>query len=266
MLRKRRRRAALEWQSCHGGFASGFRKDWKMGENELRSTDPRGDHLAARPSSVQKTKVAQRDYILLDSSASMSSKWWDMLEALDTYVAGLKTANVNSELTLATFSGEHPEYIQRDESLGDWHPLMKINPIFHPGSTPLYDAIALMARRMRDLDPAKAAITIVTDGEENSSTFTTLEQAKAFLDWCRHKGWQVTFIGCDFDNSRQSGLLGGNAQSAIGVAKAHLAEAAAALAKKRADYGLFGKPMHWTDDEHGQFGGYLTAGADSDDC
>jgi CBS domain-containing protein len=217
-------------------------------------------------SSVPSTQAdAQRDYILLDSSDSMSSKWWDMLTAIDTYVNGLKTANVNTNLILATFSGEHPEYVQRDEPISDWEDLMKKNPIFHPGSTPLYDGIAMMARRMRDLDPKKAAITIVTDGEENSSKFTNHPQAKAFLDWCRAKGWQVTFIGCDFDNSRQADLLGGNSQSAIGVARAHLDEAASALAKKRAEYALYGKPMHWSEDEHGQFGGYLAA-PDNEDC
>jgi len=204
-------------------------------------------------------KAAQRDYILLDSSASMSDKWWQMLEALDTYVDGLKLANLNSQLTLVTFSGEHPEYTQRDEPLEEWKPLLTHNPIFHPGDTPLYDAIALMARKLRDLDPQKCAITIVTDGEENSSRFTTVEQAKAFLDWCRAKGFQVTFIGCDFNNSRQAGLLGGNAESAIGVAKAKLSDATASLAKKRAEYGLYGKSMHWTESEHEQFGGYLSA-------
>jgi hypothetical protein len=217
-------------------------------------------------STVQK-KVAQRDYVLLDSSASMSSKWWEMLDALDTYVNGLKLANTNSHITLTTFSGEHPEYVQRDEAIEDFVPLSQNNPIFHPGSTPLYDAISLMCRKLRDLNPEKCAITIVTDGEENASTFTTVEQAKAFLDWCRAKGWQVTFIGCDFDNTRQSGLLGGNPQSAIGVATAQLSNAAAALAKKRAEYGLFGKSMHWTQDEHSQFGGYLAAPKGEDeDC
>src|SRR3974390_835987 len=207
-------------------------------------------------------KTAQRDYILLDSSASMSTKWWDMLEALDIYVTGLKLANLNSQLTLVTFSGDHPEYTQRDEPLEDWKPLLTSNPIFHPGSTPLYDAISLMARKLRDLAPDKCALTKIRDGEENSSQFTTVEQAKAFLDWCRAKGYQVTFIGCDFNNSRQAGLLGGNAESAIGVAQGKTSDATAALAKKRAEYGLYGKSMHWTSDEHTQFGGLLPAPGD----
>ena len=209
------------------------------------------------------TTVAQRDYILLDSSASMSSKWWDMLTALDAYTNKLKSDNVNTHIVLATFSGEHPEYIQRDEHISAYQPLMANNPIFHPSSTPLYDAIMTMCIRLRDLDPKVCAITIVTDGEENTSRACDHTQAKAFLDWCRAKGWQVTFLGCDFDNSKQADLLGGNPQSAIGVARAHLSDAASALAKKRAEHALYGKPMHWTEDEHGQFGGYLAAPDDN---
>jgi len=222
--------------------------------------------LKQRSGPLQKTK-SQVDFILLDSSQSMDDKWWEMLEALDTYVNGLKESNTNSHLMLTTFSGEYPEYLQRDEPIDQWATLADKNPIFHPGSTPLYDAISCMCTKLRDLDPPKCAITIVTDGEENSSTFTTVDQAKAFLDWCRAKGWQVTFIGCDFDNSRQSGLLGGNPQSAIGVTREKLSDAAAALARKRADYGLFGKQMHWTEGEHAAFGGYLSSPDDFDeDC
>jgi hypothetical protein len=114
-----------------------------------------------------------------------------------------------------------------------------------------------MATRLRDLDPPRASIVIVTDGDENSSRYTDLTQAKALLDWMRAKGWQITFIGAGFNNSRQARALGANEHTAIGVEKMRLTDATGALAKKRARYGLYGESMHYTDEEKQQFGGYL---------
>ena len=97
----------------------------------------------------------------------------------------------------------------------------------------------------------------MTDGEENASQFTDLIRAKAILNWMRAKGWQVTFIGANFNNSQQASLLGGHPASAIGVSTQRLADATGALAAKRARYGLYGEPMHFSDDEKQEFGGFL---------
>jgi hypothetical protein len=194
--------------------------------------------------SVPRTQRSQLDYILLDGSSSMQDKWWDSLDAIEAYVQGLKREAVHSHLLL---------------SIADWKPLREAPIGSDWGMTPLYDAINNMGRELRDLDPPRCSIVIVTDGEENGSKYTTLVQAKAILDWCRAKGWQVTFIGADFANARQARLLGAVEGSSIGVAKANLKLATDALAKKRAAYGLHGTDMHYTDGEQQQFGGYLGA-------
>lgn len=212
---------------------------------------------------VPKALRSQFDYILLDGSGSMQDKWWESLDAIDAYVGGLKSEQVNSHIMLSTFtSGLNSPikmWTQRDTPISDWVPLAK-DPIGSDfGMTPLYDAVNTMGRQMRDLDPPKAAITIVTDGEEQGSQHTDLHQAKSILDWCRAKGWQVTFIGADFSNSKQAQLLGAGSGTSVGVAKANLKLAASALAKKRAAFARYGTPMHYTKDEQVQFGGYLGA-------
>lgn len=198
----------------------------------------------------------QVDFILLDSSSSMSAAWHDAIAAIDTYVGGMKAANVNTRIILSVFGGMTPEYIHTDAPIAAWTPLAVG---MFGGSTPLYDAIHLMTRRLRDLDPPRCAITIVTDGDEADFSFTDCTQAKAMLDWCRAKGWQVTFIGAGFDNLRLAASLGATAESAIGTSPQRLLEATSALAKKRQQYGLTGAPMHYTDAEKQQFGGYLPA-------
>lgn len=211
--------------------------------------------------SLQNTRT-QIDYLLLDASSSMADggKWHESLGAIEAYVSGLKRENVNSQLMLSTFDcpfgGNINSRMVVDVPIASWeHHTTAVAP--PDGMTPLYDAINIMGRTLRDLDPPRCAITIITDGDENGSKFTDVHQAKSILDWCRAKGWQVTFIGADFSNAEQASLLGAAKGSAIGVSKANLKLAAGALAKKRAKYGLYGDAMHYTEGEQQQFGGYL---------
>ena len=210
-------------------------------------------------SSVPTQQKTQLDYILLDGSGSMATQWYEMQDAIQSYVDGLKAENVNSQLIFHVFDSTAPDLIHRDVPIDQWVSLATdpINSYF--GGTPLYDAVQLMCHRLRDLDPPRCSIVIVTDGEEAGSQFTSLVQAKQFLDWCRAKGWQVTFIGANFNNAKQAKALGADEHCDIGVEKKQLSNATSALAKKRARYGLYGESMHYTDDEKQQFGGYLNA-------
>lgn len=188
----------------------------------------------------------------------MQSKWFDSLAAIDNFMRVLQDANLNAHTILTTFCSHDLMLTHRDQSLRDWKPLSS-DPIgSHWGGTPLYDAINAMGRRLRYLDPKRASVLIVTDGEEGGSK-TTLDQAKSILDWMRAKGWQVTFIGCDFNNQSQAKLLGSAHGSSIGVAQGQLTNAAKSLGKKRVVYGNTGTPMHFTDGEQQTFGGYLNA-------
>jgi hypothetical protein len=119
------------------------------------------------------------------------------------------------------------------------------------------DAINNMARFAAQADPVRGSFIVVTDGEESGSRFTTWDQAKSMLDWMRAKGWQITFIGCDFDNTSIASRLGAGKGQSIGVAQANLKLAASALASKRVAYGRSGQDMEYTDDESRRFGGYL---------
>jgi len=209
-----------------------------------------------RPGGLQKSEQ-QHDYILLDGSSSMQSGWWDSLDAIEAYVRGVRDAHIDSHIILQTFDSQAPDCVQRDIPITQWKSLREEPVGAHWGMTPLYDAINTMCRRLRDLDPPRCSIVIVTDGDENASQYTDLVQAKALLDWCRAKGWQVTFIGAQFDNARQAALLGSSAESAIGVSQKRLTDAAKSLAAKRARYGRTGDDMHFSEDERQQFGGFL---------
>lgn len=206
-------------------------------------------------------RTATADLIIVDGSASMYDKWASLMQAVDAFVSEL---TVETQITLIQFSGgsrssySDPEFVTaRDCTPSQWAPVGTGE--FHPigGMTPLYDAINMAGRRARDTNPIKPGVVLyVTDGEENASK-TTQVQAKAILDWMRAKGWTIKFLGCDFDNSKQAALLGGDKTEAIGVSTARLTDATKALAKKRNLHAQFGAPMEWSEDDHQQFGGYL---------
>jgi len=205
----------------------------------------------------------QRDLIILDGSGSMQPLWFEMLQAIDTYVDALKRNATQSHITLSIFTSplQHIDMVARDSSVADWRSLLQDPPGSYWGGTPLYDAIEVGIARLRNENPKDAAITICTDGGENGSQSCDLVRARAILDWARARGWQITFIGCDFNNDRVARELGATAASTIGVQRKLLNEATKELAKKRARYAATGAPMHWSDSERSQFGGYLSNNA-----
>jgi hypothetical protein len=215
--------------------------------------------IIERQNSVSKL-TSQLDFILLDGSGSMRDKWWDMLGAIDTYVSTLKTNAVDSHLLLHIFDDHDLRLVGRDTHIRDWK-TFNIDPIgAHFGGTPLYDAIVMMGATIRDLNPSACAITIVTDGENGHNKFASLDQATAILDWLRAQGFQVTFIGCDFNNSAQARALGANDSNSIGVQKKLLSAAARNYAEKRTANARTGADISFSETERQQFGGYLTSG------
>lgn len=213
--------------------------------------------IAMRPGALLAPQV---DYILFDGSSSMKKKWWPACGALDNFVSVLRERNLNSHCILSVFDDHNLGAIQRDCLLRDWETFARAPLVGTFGRTPLYDAINKMGWELRDLAPQAASIVIVTDGEENASRFTTLEQARAILDWCRAQSWQVTFLGADFENNAQARALGARAECAIGVRAQKLLEAGKALGAKRANNMIHDTDINFSDEEKQTFGGYLTAG------
>ena len=71
------------------------------------------------------------------------------------------------------------------------------------GGTPLLDAVgsclADMKATIGDRSDAIGSITIITDGEENSSTRYTLGQVARMISEFKERGWNFNFIGANID-------------------------------------------------------------------
>jgi hypothetical protein len=203
------------------------------------------------PQQVAKWKqpTAQRDYLLLDRSPSMASKWRETLSAVNGYVHSLGS-RVNTKVLLATFAGAN-EYsvVRQGQAPMTWKSVTEEMVAPDGSGTALNDAIGrIVGQAMKD-NPDKAAIVIATDGGENDSVEVTDEQANALLDECRSRGWQVIFLGIGFDNTEMAQQYGANLNQTISAGKESLAITLQKVAEKRAAYAKSGSDMTFTEAE-----------------
>lgn len=201
----------------------------------------------------------QHDFILLDRSGSMSSRWAEALSSVNAYVKQLATDNVDTGVTLAVFDTFGPPLangmvpiafqIVRDRIIpSTWHPVSDVDATPR-GGTPLNDATSKIVALANAGNYDKVAIIIMTDGEENASLEFTTDQAKKLLDACRAKGWQVVFLGANFDNVRQAATYGSSLGSTVVAAAGNMRATMTMTANKRAAYGLTGSAIEYSVEE-----------------
>lgn len=75
-------------------------------------------------------------------------------------------------------------------------------------STPLYDAIgfgvAKLERQLEGVENYNVLVTVLTDGEENSSREYTLDAIKKKIEALQRKRWTFTYTGTDHDVHRSA--------------------------------------------------------------
>jgi uncharacterized protein YegL len=197
----------------------------------------------------------QHDFILLDRSGSMQDKWLEAMTACNAYVKKLADDNVDTGVTMATFDSEGRQ--MRFEIIRDritpktWRPVSK-DDATPRGMTPLNDAVVELVQLANRGNYDKVAIIIMTDGQENDSRENSVDAAKARLDECRAKNWQVIFLGASFDNIQQSASLGGVRGQSISASAGTYAAHSTSIAQKRADYASTGATMDWSEKEKAQ--------------
>lgn len=198
----------------------------------------------------------QADFILLDRSGSMGSMWTEALSSINSYVKELDQKKVPTKVTLATFDlwgGADRaqlafEVIRKDVSPSDWKNVT--NKDAEPrGGTPLNDATGRIVNLAKEGNYDKVAIIIMTDGHENSSRELSVAQAKALLDECRAKNWQVIFLGANFDNAMQATSYGSAAGQHVNSGVGNMAATMSYMSGTRAAYAATGSSMNFTDEQ-----------------
>lgn len=195
----------------------------------------------------------QHDFILIDRSGSMAGQWVEALASVNAYVKKLAEDKVDTGVTIVAFDQDGATFcfsILRDRiTPSTMMPITEKDA--HPrGMTPLNQATYKLVELANAHHYDKVAIIIMTDGGENSSAPDfTLAGAKVLLETCRAKGWQVIFLGANFDNATQSAGYGNAARSTITASVGNFVGTMTSTASKRSAYGLTGEAMTYTDEE-----------------
>lgn len=146
--------------------------------------------------------------VIIDESGSMTSIYKQALDGLNETLNTIRTSQKEDEtqqhfVTLLAFDSNHLRYIYNGT------PAEKTGVIteeqYRPGGcTPLYDAMGVTINDMRTRvsDDDFAVVTIITDGEENSSVEYTGEMVKTLVDELRQKGWTFSYLGANQDVER----------------------------------------------------------------
>lgn len=194
----------------------------------------------------------QHDFILLDRSGSMQSLWTEALSSVNAYVKKLADDRVDTGVTLATFDTDNGGFdftIIRDRIIpSTWHPVTERDATPR-GMTPLNDATGRIVSLAESGNYDKVAIIIMTDGLENASREVTVQQAKAALDRCRAKNWQVIFLGANFDNATQAASYGNVPGATVQASPRSLGRAMFVSAEKRRRYADVGAAMTYSREE-----------------
>lgn len=195
-------------------------------------------------------------YILLDRSGSMSNNWDETINAVNTYVDELKGKSKNT-VTLATFDSVDKlvfDVVRDKVTAEDWDPVTtkEISP---RGLTPLFDAVSRIVTMAEEADKKKTVLIVVTDGHENTSREVTKDAAKACLDRFKDKGWEVIFLGADFDAFGEARNVGISMTHTLNMTKGNYTDTLRTAASKSMMYASMATPMDFTDEERNEASG-----------
>lgn len=150
-----------------------------------------------------KTKVF--NLIILDESGSMSCIERQALNGLNETLQTIRRAQdkfpeQEQLVSIVPFESGSIRLLRDKVSIKEVNDLRPDE--YNPGAcTPLYDAIGFGINSIRKAvtDDDSVLVTIITDGEENSSEEYSGKAIATIIDELKKKGWMFTYIGANQD-------------------------------------------------------------------
>ena len=176
--------------------------------------------LVEKENKMTNSKLVEMVFVI-DESGSMWNLAKDTIGGFNTVLKDQKEADkengTTTKVTTVLFDNK-PHFIHEGIDLNEVEELNEKS--YSPnGGTALLDAlgkaILSVGRRLRDMDesnrPGKVMVTVITDGEENSSFEFRNEQIKNMIKHQEEKySWIFNFIGANQDSFSVASHLGFN--------------------------------------------------------
>ena len=152
-----------------------------------------------------KRETAKRVFnlIIVDESGSMSiirrQAFTGMNETLQTVrKMQEKFPDQEQRVTLVTFDTGHTTW-HYDNTPASQTKDLSWNAYNPGGGTPLYDAMGMAISKVNAqiTDDDNVLVTVITDGEENSSQEWTLKMIRTMIEKLKKQHWTFTLIGTD---------------------------------------------------------------------
>lgn len=156
-------------------------------------------------------KTTVFNLVILDESGSMGCVKKQTLSGCNEIIDSIKSADkensrdVRSLISIYAFQ-DNPScpshYIIKNCKAEDARHITakQYNPW---GSTPLYDAVGETLSELKAIvetyEDATAVVTIITDGEENSSRRWTGAKVARLISQLKEQGWTINLIGANID-------------------------------------------------------------------
>lgn len=174
--------------------------------------------------------------IVLDESSSMSSCWDTTISGFNEFVQGQKSADAGeANLTLIKFNGFQSTTVFNAVPL-DSIPLLD-KTLYRPsGNTNLLDAIGNAITSvnshlssLKKKDRPGVIITIMTDGEENSSRNYSNTQIKEMVKAAEAADWTFVFLGANIDAFSVGSMFGMTAKNSVNYSTSNMAQTMASV-------------------------------------
>ena len=141
--------------------------------------------------------------IIVDESGSMCVIERQALAGINETIDTVKKMqrlhpDMEQRISLLTFDSGHKTF-KYDNVKAETARLLSARDYNPGGCTPLYDAIGIAISKLNAQTTEKDSVlvTIITDGEENSSEEYNLKMVKTLISKMKKQGWTFTLIGTD---------------------------------------------------------------------
>ncbi len=188
-----------------------------------------------------------KHHILLDRSGSMTSRWDEMVSAINEYIGGL---GVDERVYVSAFDApghNGMDYVNLAANLVGG---AKIHVDIKPrGMTPLFDAIGKTFQSMEDQE--RGVVVVITDGHENTSREFNAETVKKLVESNKERGVEAVFIGASLEDLTDARRSGFRHDTSLTVSDGKYGEAMRNLSSKTTAYasGAGGHSLSFSDAE-----------------